>query len=76
MINRQSNVFIQIVGRRLGEADDAFGMHFHQLGIDANRRASGSKAQHSLGIALQQADNQARSGLREIFITCKLQNIH
>ncbi|MNI07514.1 hypothetical protein D3C73_605240 [compost metagenome] len=51
-------------------------MHFHQLGIDANRRASGSKAQHSLGIALQQADNQIGSGLREIFITFKFQNIH
>ncbi|MNN75445.1 hypothetical protein D3C81_1917500 [compost metagenome] len=51
-------------------------MHLHELGIDADRRASGRQAEHGFGIALQQTDNQVRTGLYEIFFTAEFQNVH
>ncbi|MNN92937.1 hypothetical protein D3C81_2112950 [compost metagenome] len=71
MIHGQTYIFIQIKGGGFGETNDTFVVHFHQLGIYADRRASGSQTKYGFGIALQQTDNQIGSGLCEILIILK-----
>ncbi|MNW70319.1 hypothetical protein D3C74_495820 [compost metagenome] len=72
MIHRQADVFIEIIGRGFGEADQALVIHFHQSGIDANRRTAGGQTEHGLWVALKQTGNQIGTGLYEILITVEL----
>ncbi|MNW67993.1 hypothetical protein D3C74_466800 [compost metagenome] len=67
MILRQADIFIQVIRRSFGKADDAFAVHFNEPCIYTDRRASGSQAEHGFGIALQQADDQVRTCFCEIF---------